>query len=165
MGYKLEPEGKLIPVYQEDPTIPVKKQTTTSRTPITRAEFEILLQQPRSNSADESWKPEPGITSEESVYCGPKSRYHAELDGLAYEVVIRRTLPQGTKKDMLYKAIIVQNGRAIGELNYLGIYTGKKKTSLEVIIDIATPSNRKTDPELAKLANSARKILKYHLEY
>jgi len=39
------------------------------------------------------------------------------------------------------------------------LYTGKKKTSLEAIIDAATPSNRREDLQLAKLADSAKKLL------
>ena len=130
MGYRLEPQGKLEPIYGEDPNTPPK------------------------NQIDKSWTPEPGIKSDEKCYCGRKNRYTTELNGEVYGVIIGRSVSGES-----YEAIVVHNGRSIGSLNNLGLYTGKKKTSLEAIIDAATPSNRRVDLQLAELADSAKKIL------
>ena len=130
MGYRLEPQGKLEPIYGEDPNTPPK------------------------NQIDKSWTPEPGIKSDEKRYCGRKNRYTTELNGEVYEILIKRDLFNET-----YEATVFHNGLSMGSLNYLGIYTGKKKTSLEAIIDAATPSNRRVDLQLAELADSAKKIL------
>ena len=130
MAYRLGPRGELEPIYGEDPNTPPK------------------------NQIDKSWTPEPGIKSDEKRYCGRKNRYTTELNGEVYGVIIGRSVSGES-----YEAIVVHNGLSMGSLNYLGIYTGKKKTSLEAIIDAATPSNRRVDLQLAELADSAKKIL------
>ena len=130
MAYRLGPRGELEPIYGEDPNTPPK------------------------NQIDKSWTPEPGIKSEENRHCGKKNRYTVELNGEVYEVIISRSVSCES-----YEATIFQNERSIGSLNNLRCYTGKKKTCLEAIIDAATPSNRRTDLELAKLADLAKKTL------
>jgi hypothetical protein len=116
-----------------------------------QSKTEILFQGKKLQS---DWKPAPSTLDGDERYLGPITRYTIEHDNEKYNLTIRRTLNED-----VYVGIITKDNRAIGSLNHRGFSQSLNSTLLNIIVDLATPSARKYDKELANLADLAKDII------
>ena len=115
-----------------------------------RSKIDILAE----NQTPENWAPSLGTIDSDERYLGSITRYKTEYNSELYTLTIRRTL-----KGDAYTGIITKGNSAIGSLNHRGFSQSLDSKLLNIIVDLATPSARKVDKELANLADLAKNII------